>query len=85
MSDSSLSEMVPVLIELQLNAKALSTVLKYRSGWLRWHRWALSKLGVPVASAKPLYIALFISELAKRSSENSFRVSPIESAIYAIM
>lgn len=84
MSDSSLSEMVPVLIDLQLNAKALSTVLKYKSGWLRWRPWALSKLGVPLAPAKPLHIALFISELAKRPSENSLGVSPIESAIYAI-
>ncbi|PFX31643.1 hypothetical protein AWC38_SpisGene3542 [Stylophora pistillata] len=83
LSDSSLSEMVPGLIDLQLDAKAPSTVLKYKSGWLRWRRWALSKLGVLVVPTKPLHIALFISELAKRSSENSFGVSPVESAIYA--
>ena len=34
--------------------------------------------------AKPLHIALFISELAKRSSENNIGVSSIESAVYAI-
>ena len=59
-------------------------VLKYKSGWLRWREWALSKIGVPVIPAKPLHIALFISELAKRSSENNIGVSSIESAVYAI-
>ncbi|CAH3035005.1 unnamed protein product [Porites lobata] len=84
LSDSSLSDMVPGLINLQLDAKAPSTVLKYKSGWLRWREWALSKIGVPVIPAKPLHIALFISELAKRSSENNIGVSSIESAVYAI-
>ena len=84
LSDSSLSDMVPGLIDLQLDAKAPSTVLKYKSGWLRWREWALSKIGVPVIPAKPLHIALFISELAKRSSENNIGVSSIESAVYAI-
>ena len=32
----SLSDMVPGLIDFQLDAKASSTVLKYKSGWLRW-------------------------------------------------
>ena len=80
----SLSEMVPGLIDLQLDAKAPSTVLKYKSGWLQWREWALSKFGVPVIPAKPLHIALFISELAKRSSENNIGISSIESAVYAI-
>ena len=57
---------------------------KYKSGWLHWRQWALSKFGVPIILAKPLHIALFICDLAKRSSENNFGVSPIESAIYAI-
>ena len=79
---SSLSDMVPGLIYLQLDAEAPSTVLKYKSGWLGWREWALSKIGV--IPAKPLHIALFISELAKRSSENNIGVSSIESAVYAI-
>ena len=56
----SLSDMVPGLIDLQLDAKAPSTVLKYKSGWLRWREWALSKFGVPVIPAKPLHIALHL-------------------------
>ena len=28
--------MVPSLIDFQLDAKASSTVIKYKSGWLRW-------------------------------------------------
>ncbi|CAH3182578.1 unnamed protein product [Porites lobata] len=66
------------------HARAPSTVLKYKSGWLRWREWALSKIGVPVIPAKPLHIAFFISELAKRSSENNIGVSSTESAVYAI-
>ena len=68
LSDSSLSDMVPGLIDLQLDAKAPYTVLKYESGWLRWREWALSKIGAPVIPTKPLHIALFISDLAKLSS-----------------
>jgi len=56
----SLSDMVPGLIALQLDAKAPSTVLKYKSGWLRWREWALSKFGVPVIPAKPLHIACIV-------------------------
>ena len=59
-------------------------MLKYKFGWLRWRAWALSKIGVSVIPGKPLHIALFISELAKRSSENNIGVSSIESAVYAI-
>ena len=84
LSDSSLSDMVPGLIDLQLDAKAPSTVLKYKSGWLRWREWALSKIGVPVIQGKPLHIALFISKLVKRPSENNIGVSSIESAVCAI-
>ena len=40
LSNSSLSDMVPGLIDLQLDAKAPSTVLKYKAGWIfssiRW-------------------------------------------------
>ena len=43
-----LSDMVPGLIDLQLDAKAPSMVLKYKSGWLRWREWALLRIGVPV-------------------------------------
>ena len=84
LSASFLSDMVPGLIDLHLDAKAPSTVLKYKSGWLRWREWALSKFGVPVIPAKPLHITLFISELAERSSQNNIGVSSIESAVYAI-
>ena len=84
LSDSSLSVMVTGLIDLQLDAKAPSTVQKYKSGWLRCREWALLKIAVPVIPGKPLSIVLFISELAKHSSENNIGVSSIESAVYAI-
>ena len=78
----SLSGTDPGLIDLQLDAKAPSTVLK--SGWLRWRVWTLSKFGVLVIPAKPLHIALFISELAERFSKNNIGISSIESTVYAI-
>ena len=86
LSESSLSDMVPGLIDLQLDAKAPSTVLKYKSGWLRWRECALSKIGqCSRYSWKTFaYRELFISELAKCSSENNIDVSSIESAVYAI-
>ena len=76
--------MIPVLIHLQLDAKTPSTVLKYKSGWLRRRKWVLSKIGVFVNPGESLHIALFLSELARRSSENNTSVSSIESAVYAI-
>ena len=44
----------------------------------------MSKIGVFVNPGKPLHIALFLSELARRSSANNTGVSSIESAVYAI-
>ena len=41
-------------------------------------------MSVSVIPGKPLYIALFISELAERSSENSTGVSSIQCSVYAI-
>ena len=81
LSDSSLSDMVPGLINLQLDAKAPSTVLKYKSGWLRWREWALSKIGVPVIPAKPLHIALFISELENKRKKKRKEISESKSVI----
>ena len=48
---------------------------KYRSGWLKWHQWAAPKTGVPVISAKPLHVALFISELTVISVSNNTGIS----------
>ena len=61
-----------------------STVQKYRSGWIRWREWADSKIGVSVIPAKPLHIALFISELTAVSISNNTEISPIESVVYGI-
>ena len=57
----------PDLVNLQLESRAPATVQKYKSGWLKWRGWAASKIGVQVIPAKPLHIALFISELTKIS------------------
>lgn len=73
--------MVPGLLQLQLESKASSTVLKYKPIWLRWHTWVSSKTGVSVLPAKPLRVALFSGELTSISVENNAGVSPIESVV----
>ena len=65
LADPSLRKIVPDLVKLQLESRAPATVQKYRSGWLKWRGWAASKIGVQVIPAKPLHIALFVSELTK--------------------
>ena len=57
---------------------------KYRSGWLKWRQWAASKIGVQVIPAKPLHVALFISELTVISVSNNTGISSIESVLYGI-
>ena len=84
LADPSLRKLVPDLLHLQFVSKAPSTVQKYRSGWIRWREWADSKFGVPVIPAKPLHIALFISELTTVSISNNTGISPIEPVVYAI-
>ena len=76
--DPSLRRLVPNLLRLQLESKAPSTVQKYRSGWLKWRQWAASKIGVQVIPAKPLHVALFISELTVISVSNNTGISSIE-------
>ena len=57
---------------------------KYRSGWLKWRPWAASKIGVQIIPAKPLHVALFISELTVISVNNNTEISSIESVLYGI-
>ena len=76
--------LVPNLLHLQLESRAPSTVQKYRSGWLKWRQWAASKIGVQVIPAKPLHVALFISELTVISVSNNTGISSIESVLYGI-
>ena len=82
--DPCLRRLVPSLLHLQLESKAPSTVQKYRSGWLKWRQWAASKIGVQVIPAKPLHVALFISELTVISISNNTGISCIESVVYGI-
>ena len=84
LADPSLRKLVPDLLRLQFESKAPSTVQKYRSGWIRWREWADSKFGVSVIPAKPLHIALFISELTAVSISNNTGISPIQSVVYSI-
>ena len=79
--DPSLRRLGSNLLRLQLESRAPSTVQKYRSGWLKWRRWAASKIGVQVFPAKPLHVALFISELTVISVSNNTGISSIVSSL----
>ena len=80
LSDPSLRRIVPDLLDLQFRIQGSL----HRSGWLKWRDWAASKIGVRVIPAKPLHIALFISELVKNSVKNDTGISPIECVVYSI-
>ena len=82
--DLSLRRLVPNLLYLRLESRAPSTVQKYRSGWLKWRQWTAPKIGVQVIPAKPLHVALFISELTVISVSNNTGISSIESVLYGI-
>ena len=82
--DPSLRRLVPNLLHSQLEFRAPSTVQKYRSGWLKWRQWAASKIVVQVIPAKPLHVALFISELTVIPVSNNTGISSIESVLYGI-
>jgi len=84
LEDPLLRILVPDLLDLQLGSRAPSTLSKYKSGWLRWRKWASSRIGVPLIPAKPLHIALFITELTNACLENNTGVSPLEAVVYGI-
>ncbi|KXJ10028.1 Integrase/recombinase xerD-like [Exaiptasia diaphana] len=82
--DPSLVELVPNLVNLQLNSKAPSTVHKYQSSWLKWRGWACSKYGVSVIPAEPIHIALYLTELAYSAKEKGTGVSGLDTAVYSL-
>jgi len=84
LEDPFLRSLVPDLLYLQLGSRVLSTWNKYKSGWLRWRGWASSKIGVPIIPAKPLHIALFITELTSVCLENNTDVPLLEAVVYGI-
>ena len=70
--------------EAELNAKADSTVRKYRASWLKWRSWATSKLAVPVIPAQAIHVALFVTGLERTAEEMSLGFSSIEGVVYGI-
>ena len=61
--DPSLRRLVPNLLHLQLESRALSTVQKYRAGWLKWRQWAASKIGVQVIPASLCMLRSLLASL----------------------
>ena len=82
--DPSLKNLAPNMMDLQLGARASSTVRKYRAAWLEWRTWALAKVDVPVIPVQPAHVALFITELANTARAKGLGFSTLESAGYGI-
>ena len=84
LEDPLLQSLLPDLLDLQLESKAISTLSKYNNGWSRWRRWPSSKMGVSVIPAKPLHIALFITDLCQTAIQKGTGISSIEGLLYSI-
>ncbi|XP_032241702.1 uncharacterized protein LOC116620164 [Nematostella vectensis] len=80
--DIGLQQSLPGLLDLLLGAKAESTVRKYHTGWMRWRAWAL--FDVKPLPAKPLHVALFLTELTRSAEENGVGISSVEGVAYSI-
>ena len=86
LEDPLLQSLLPDLLDLQLESKAISTLSKYNNGWSRWRRWPSSKMGVSVIPAKPapLHIALFITDLCQTAIQKGTGISSMEGLLYSI-
>ena len=83
--DISLKNLEPNMMELQLGARASSTMRKYRAAWLKWRTWTLSKIDVPVIPAQPAHVALFIYNRAcKHGKIKGLGFSTLGGAVYGI-
>ncbi|EDO47029.1 predicted protein [Nematostella vectensis] len=82
--DIGLQQSLPGLVDLLLGAKAESTVRKYHTGWMRWRAWALSKFDVKPLPAKPLHVALFLTELTRSAEQKGVGISSVEGVAYGI-
>ena len=84
LEDPSLHMLVPQMVDLLVGSSAANTVQKYSSGWKKWQAWAKSKLGVSVLPAVPLQVALYLTELTKKTADHGHSVAVIESTAYSI-
>ena len=65
------------------STKASSTLSKYASSWKTWCTWSLSTLHIPEIPAKPLHVALFLTEMFLSCVERGAGSSALKSAVYA--
>lgn len=82
--DPHLAKLMKDCFDLQTASKATSTISKYASNWKDWHSWVSSNNGISLLPARPLHVALFLTEKYLSCLEKNQGVSTIESAIYAI-
>ena len=71
--------MVVLVKELE-SSKASSTLSKYASRWKTWCAWSSSTLHIPAILAKPLHVALFLTEMFLSRVERGAGSSALESA-----
>ena len=78
--DPELKELAELLPTIVLRGKALSTVKKYSSAFLRWKSWADQKIEVACFPAKSFQVALYLAFLMQKSETSA----PIEEAVNTI-
>lgn len=76
--------LVKELKSLQRSSQASSTFSKYASSRKTWCTWSSSSLHVPQIIAKPLHVALFLTEMFLSCIEKGAGSLALESAVYAI-
>ena len=72
--------LVKELKSLQKSSKASSTLSKYASSWKTRCAWSSSTLHIPAIPAKPLHVALFLTEMFLSRVERGAGSSALESA-----
>ena len=82
--DPEMVVLVKELKNLQKSSKASSTLSKYASSWKSRCAWSSSTLHIPEIPAKPLHVALFLTEMFLSCVEKGTGSSALESAVYAI-
>ena len=68
----------------QKSSKASSTLSKYASSWKTRCAWSSSTVHIPEIPAKPLHVALFLTQMFLSCVERGVGSSVLESAVYAI-
>lgn len=84
LEDPEMDVLVEELKSLQKSSKASCTLSKYASSWKTWCAWSSSTQHIPEIPAKPVHVALFLTEMFLLCVEKGAGSSALESAVNAI-